>query len=341
MKTIVHLNAKERKEIQADLRHHDGRKVLHAVILLLLSAFEPKLVADLLGCCLSNLYKRANRYACDGVNSFGHQKRSGRPTEWELKHDDCLKNLLSQSPRKLGYATGIWTCDLLSKALLKLTGWTFSKESVRKRAHFLDYRWKRPKQAPAKCDDPIKEEKLARIEVAKALVEQSPEHHILYVDGADFDLLNVIRASWSLKGKQAEYPTPGKNKKIFALGAYEPSSGRFLFKVSNRKRSLEFIEFLKQLLRQYTGKLHIVLDNVNTQKTPGVQKFVEENKDRLELLFTPIYSPQYNQPIERVWGTCRAWVNGNESCFNVSELRRKTMSGLRRQQTLLRMAKAS
>ena len=243
MKTIVHLNANERKEIQANLRHHDGRRVLHAVILLLLSTFEPKFVACLLNCSLSNLYKRVNRYACDGVKSFGHQSRSGRPSEWEPKHDNCLKNLLDQSPRKLGYATGLWTCGLLSKALLKLTGWTFSKESVRKRVHFFNYRWKRPKQSPASCDDSLKEEKLARIEAAKILVEQNPDHHMLYVDGADFNLLNVIRSSWSLKGLQPEYSTPGKNKKIFALSANEPSCGRFLFKVSYRKRSLEFLEF--------------------------------------------------------------------------------------------------
>jgi len=341
MKTIVHLNIKERKAIQCVLRHRDGRKVLHAMILLLLSTFKPKKVARLLNCSLSNLYKRARRYECDGIGSFGDHIRSGRPSKWEPKHDACLKKLLEKSPREQGYATNLWTCELLAKALLKLTGWRFSSEIIRRRMHLLDYRWKRPKQAPANCLDPFKEDKLALIEAAKSLVEQNADHHLLYVDGADFNLLNVVRASWSLKGKQAEYPTPGDNKKIFALGSYEPMLGRFLFKVSYRKRSSEFLAFLKQLLKQYTGKLHIVLDNVRTQKTQGVQQFVAENKERLELLYIPLYSPQYNQPIERVWGTCRAWVNGNESCFDVSELRRKTIAGLRRQQTLLRMVKAS
>ena len=199
MKTIVHLNAKERKAIQYSLRHHDGRKVLHAMILLLLSTFKPKRVARLLNCSLSNLYKRASRYECDGIDSFGDHIRSGRPSKWAPKHDACLRTLLEQSPREQGYATNLWTCGLLAKALLKLTGWRFSSEVIRRRMHLLDYRWKRPKQAPAKCNDPLKEDKLAQaaavgklasrtdgdstaIEAAKSLVEQNVDHHLLYVE---------------------------------------------------------------------------------------------------------------------------------------------------------------
>lgn len=340
MRTIVHLNARQRKEIQKKLRHRDGHQVWHALMILLLSHFKPERVAKMLNCSLSNLYKRAMRFHCEGQTSFGHRTRLGRPPEWEAKHDACLRNLLARTPRDEGFATNLWTTQLLAAGLLARTGWRFSTESVRKRLQTLGYRWKRPKQAPTQSADPLAEEKLAKIEAARQEAAENPDMHLLHVDGADFNLLNTIRTSWSLKGHQAEYPTPGTNKKIFALGAFEPASKRFLFQVSYRKRSIEFIAFLKHLLKRYSGKLFVILDNVRTQKTERVQSFVAKHSDRLELLFIPSYSPQYNQPIERIWGNCRAWVNGNASCFNLTELRRKTISGLRRQQTLLRLAKA-
>lgn len=276
-----------------------------------------------------------------GLELFGHSQRTGRPTEWEQSHDELLCLLLESSPREYGYATNLWTCKLLSKALLKLLGRKFSSESVRLRLKHFGYCWKRPKHAPAQQPDPEREEKLARIEQAKKVVASEPNSHLLHVEGADFNLLSSIRASWSPKGKQGLYPTPGKNQKIFALGSIEPKTKRFLFQVSYRKRSKEFIAFMQQLLKRYSGKLYLVLDNVITQKSASVKRFIEEHKERLELLYTPLYSPQYNQPIERAWGTCRNWVNGNESCQDMSELRRKTTSGLRRFQKLVRLENAT
>ena len=340
MKTIVHLNVTERKEIQNMLRSRDGQKVLHAISILLLASFSPKYVAQLLGFSLSYVYGRSSRYVMKGVESFGHSHRSGRPTEWQKSHDELLCLLVESSPREYGYATNLWTCKLLSKTLLKLLGHKFSSESVRLRLKHFGYCWKRPKHAPAQQPDPEREEKLAQIELAKIAIESEPNSHLLHVDGADFNLLSAIRASWSPKGKQALFPTPGKNQKIYALGSIEPKTKRFLFQVSYRKRSKEFIAFVQHLLKRYRGKLYLILDNVRTQKSASVQRFVEEHKERLKLLYIPLYSPQYNQPIERAWGTCRNWVNGNESCQDMSELRRKTISGLRRFQTITRLENA-
>lgn len=321
MKTIVHLNVTERKEIQKMLRSRDGREVLHAVSLLLLAALSPKYVSQLLACSMSYLYERRSRYVLKELESLGQAHRSGRPSEWQKSHDEWLCLLVESSPREYGYATNLWTCGLLCKALLKLSGHKFSDESVRLRLKHFGYCWKRPKHAPAQ--------------------QPEPTSHLLYVDGADFNLLSSIRASWSPKGKQSLYPTPGKNRKIYALGSIEIETKRFLFQVSYRKRSKEFIAFVKQLLKRYRGKLYLVLDNVRTQKSALVKRFVEEHKERLELLYIPLYSLQYNQPIERVWGTCRNWFNGNESCQDMSELRRKSISGLRRFQTISRLDKAT
>lgn len=82
MKPILSLTDSERKSLQMAVREHAGVKVLHALLLLLLSVLPPKLVAKILGVSLSSLYDRVTRWACDGLAFLGHRLRSGWPVGW-------------------------------------------------------------------------------------------------------------------------------------------------------------------------------------------------------------------------------------------------------------------
>ncbi|MED0758201.1 transposase [Aneurinibacillus thermoaerophilus] len=62
-----------------------------------------------------------------------------------------------------------------------------------------------------------------------------------------------------------------------------------------------FLDFLQQLLTQYTDKFVIfILDNARIHHAKLVRPFLEQNRHRLFLLFLPPYSPELN-PIEKVW----------------------------------------
>jgi transposase len=341
MSPIIRLADHERKALQKEIWNSDGKKVLHAMILLLLSILSPKVLADILGVGLSTFYDRKTKWLCHKLDSLGHAPRSGRPRDVEAHHDTKILDFLSKSPRKLGHSTNLWTCALLCKTLLRRTGLSCSVETIRRHLQELQWRWKRPRHGPAEGRDPEAAEKLARIEAAREAFAKGRDHW-LHVDESDFHLLSQIRSCWAQKGTQPVFATPGNNQRHYAFGAIEPATGRFLYQVHYRKRSREFIGFLKHLLNQYpTGTLYLVLDNVSSHKSQAVQAFVTEHAERLKLLFIPSYSPQYNQPIERVWGTSKGWVNGNDSCRDVTELRRKMFTGFARFQKHLRMAHAS
>ena len=62
-----------------------------------------------------------------------------------------------------------------------------------------------------------------------------------------------------------------------------------------------FLEFLKAILKKYpNGKTAIVLDNSRIHRAKILVEFLEENKERLELVFLPPYSPELNL-IEGLW----------------------------------------
>ncbi len=55
-----------------------------------------------------------------------------------------------------------------------------------------------------------------------------------------------------------------------------------------------FIVFLKKLIKGASRKLFIVLDNLRVHHSKIVKKWVQENKDRIELFYLPSYSPELN-----------------------------------------------
>jgi len=61
-----------------------------------------------------------------------------------------------------------------------------------------------------------------------------------------------------------------------------------------------------------------VLDNAQYHKAKELQSYMEEIKDRLELLFLPPYSPDLN-PIETVWRETRRNVTHNKYFGSLTE----------------------
>lgn len=68
-----------------------------------------------------------------------------------------------------------------------------------------------------------------------------------------------------------------------------------------------WLQFLKSLLRKYK-KIIIVVDGAKYHFEKAlVQKFYEDNKDKLIVIQLPPYSPKLN-PIEQTWKKIKKWM---------------------------------
>ena len=66
---------------------------------------------------------------------------------------------------------------------------------------------------------------------------------------------------------------------------------------------------------------NMILDNVRIHHAKLLKPFLDENKDRLELMFLPAYSPELNL-IEGLWGWLKSSIINNvffESIFKVKK----------------------
>ena len=78
--------------------------------------------------------------------------------------------------------------------------------------------------------------------------------------------------------------------------ALDTKTGRVLGKTATRHTSIEFVEFLGEVVLQCRPKqeIHIILDNLSAHKTKAVHDFLEAHP-QVRLHFTPTYSSWLNQ----------------------------------------------
>jgi putative transposase len=98
-------------------------------------------------------------------------------------------------------------------------------------------------------------------------------------------------------------PNKKKYDSVSLIGGLTEDGRMILLFTQDSMNSLGFIEFLRRVLEQISGKVVVYADNAKIHKAKVVKAFVEANSERLALEYTPTYAPECN-PIELVWG----WV---------------------------------
>jgi len=102
-------------------------------------------------------------------------------------------------------------------------------------------------------------------------------------------------SSWQARGRphrqRATYSR--KHGVRHLIAAYDVGTGRLWGHFKKRKRAQDFLSFLKAIRRQYSGRIHIVLDNLSAHKTPEILRWAKKND--VVLQFTPTNASWLNR----------------------------------------------
>ncbi len=111
----------------------------------------------------------------------------------------------------------------------------------------------------------------------------------------------ALANTWFLRGKQRIIPTYGKHHGVKLLGILNYETGHIYVEEHENYDAQVFLSFLKSVLKQYpTVKIVMIVDDARIHRAKLIQPFLEEQKERLELMFLPAYSPNLNL-IEPFW----------------------------------------
>lgn len=318
----MHLSDGQRAELEAVSRHAVGRVALRAQMVLLSDrGFSVPQIARIHACGRDVVRTWLHRYERHGVAGLDDAPRSGRPPKDRLARH-VVDAQASQPPTNSGHARTTWTVALLAAHLTARFGLALSGSTVRRLLRAAGWRWGRPRLAPASAlrrkRDPEADAKCAAIAAAQRQAARG-RAHLLYLDECDLHLLPVLRAAW-MKGPRRRVPTPGANARRAFFGALHAATGTFHWADHERKLAVHFVAFLRQVAAAYpTGRLVLVLDNVQTHDAKAVRAWLAANP-RVTLLWLPKYAAHEANPVERIWGLMKGAVAANRLAGSINAL---------------------
>lgn len=131
----------------------------------------------------------------------------------------------------------------------------------------------------------------------------------------------AIQKTWFLRGKQRIIQTTGKHRGVKLLATVDYATGQIVWQEDDQYTAETFLDFLQKVVAHYpTGKIVMVLDNARIHHAKLLQPFLDEMNGRLELVFLPPYSPQFNI-VEGLWKWLKSDVVNNVFYHTVTEIR--------------------
>ena len=308
MTFVKPLGDQERRDLRRRARREVGR-VSERIRMVLLSSrgYAVPDIARILECDEATVRHWLARFTEEGVEGLYDRPKPGRPRKADAAAQSLLRQHVETPPSAFGYLFTCWTVVTLCAHLATTFGLQLSQATVRRALLTLEYRWRRPRHELPK--DPEAATKL--LILAQRLLQAPKEAAILFGDECDVHLLPVLRAMWMRRGQQVRVPTPGTNRKRAVFGALEPRTGRWLYSIFERKRAVEFIAFLEQLVQAYPGRpILLVLDNASIHKAKVVAAWLKAHPT-VELLWLPAYAGHEHNPVEKVWWRLKGQVAAN------------------------------
>lgn len=138
----------------------------------------------------------------------------------------------------------------------------------------------------------------------------------------------AIHQTWFERGKQRKIKTYGKHRGVKLVGVLDYESGKIYCEEHETYDAKVFMGFLQNVLSRYpSGKIVLVLDNARIHHAKLLVPFLENNQDRLMLMFLPPYSPDLNL-IEGLWKWLKEKVVYNVFYKTVPEIRKNVYTFL-------------
>lgn len=287
---IVRLSPEERAVLEARLRAPttEQRQVFRARIMLLAAeGRSTRSIAREVGTMPRTVSGWRARFAREGLAGLADKPRPGPAAKYGAETGQRILALLDQPPPK-GYAR--WTGPLLAAALGDVDVqyiWRFL------RAQRIDLSGRK---SWCESTDP---EFAAKAADVVGLYMAPPENAIVICVDEKPSIQALERAQGYLKlpngraltGHSHEYKRNGTST-LFA--AFEVATGKVTAAHKKRRRRVEFLDFMNDIVAAYPDKeIHVVLDNLKTHK-PKNDRWLKRHPN-VQFHFTPTRASWLNQ----------------------------------------------
>lgn len=285
-------------------------------------------IADLVQTSEDRVREMIHRFNELGMESLDPQWAGGRPRLITTTDRELIVKTATKRPRSLGQPFTRWSIRKLADYLATKKGRkvTVSRERLRQILAEEKITFQKTKTWK-ESNDPLKEEKLARIE---HLLEHQRDRTFAFDEFGPLAIKPEGGSCWAETSRpqrlRANYNKPHGTRQFF--GCYSLGHDELFGTIEKRKGWEATLRALR-LIRAFLDDgemIYVILDNLNHHKKREIRDWCAANN--VELAFTPTYSSWAN-PIEAHFGPLREFVLNNSDHENHAALGRAIRSHLR------------
>jgi len=236
-----------------------------------------------------------------GLKALRSRPATGRPRTLTPRQEKQVFTWVNgKDPRQYGLDFGLWTRAMVaslieSKFAIQL-GLTAVGELLAKLGLTPQKPLERAYQRNPEAIEKWKRESFPAI--ASAAKTQGGE--VYFWDESGFRADTVHGKTWAKKGETPVVARPGQRQSISAASAVNAKGAFWYSTYQGGLNGPLFVQLLKQMMRNRSKPVHLVVDGLPAHKTKLVNEYVASTEGRLTLHFLPGYAPELN-PDELVW----------------------------------------
>lgn len=256
-----------------------------------------------------------------GKKALKSKKAQGPDYKLSEKEIQNIISILYDDATIYGFENPLWTCKMVQQTIFKKTNKKIHTTNIMRLFKKLNLSPQKPERLASQRNEKAirkwKREEWPKIEEHRRRWQAM----LYFQDESGISLTPVLGRTWAKKGKTPKIKVTGKRGSFCVTSAISPA-GKLIFRIEKGKvKAVQHIEFLKQIMKQHPNrKIIVVEDSAPVHKAKKVDKFVEENKNKLAVYRLPSYAPELN-PTEHVWAYLKAHELKTHQAQNTDELK--------------------
>jgi len=294
---------------------------------------SPEAVAAGLGINRRTIYRWLSSYHYGGDDAIKAKPVPGAPRKLNDKQLAKLARLIrEQTPLQLKFEFALWTLAIIRELIRREFGVGLSEVSVGRLMKRLGFSPQRPLYRAWQQDSALVERWRAQDYPRIAARAKREKALIFFADESGIRSDHHAGTTWAPIGQTPVVKATGARYGFNMISAVN-GLGHFRFMtVEGSVNATVFKQFLERLIIGMEQKIFLIVDGHPAHRAKLVQRFVEANRERIELFFLPPYAPELN-PDELVWAHVKTRI-GKKTVETKLQIKAMLQSVLHRLQKL-------
>jgi transposase len=263
----------------------------------------------------------------------GRQRGEGRTlsASEESRIQACMSD---HYPQDYDIDSALWTRRAVQELIEQCCGVVMPIRSVGEYLKRWGYSPQRPAQRAYEQDPKAVEQWLNQTYPAIEQRAEAEGAEIQWADESGISSNEYGGRGYAPIGQTPEIrPSQRKRERVnFIASVNNQGSVRFMLYTCTFTATV-LIEFLERLIKTRSTKVFWIVDRHPVHRQPKVQQWLAQHSSKIEMFELPSYSPQLN-PVEYLNGDVKQDVHGKPPTRNLSQLKGRVMSHLRKLQKL-------